>query len=80
MKKEKKKALLVAFVVSLVLLIVAVAATFLFDYYVESIAFDTLGLIGGHILGFILIFVIVYRYEIKDDSLEKTQEENHNIY
>lgn len=79
MKTQKKKALLTAFIVSLILLVVAVAGTLLFDYYMEYIEFDLVGMIIGHILGFLLLFVIVYKYEIKDDTTTDDTE-NHNIY
>lgn len=79
MKKTKKKALLIALIVSLTLLIVAVSATLLFDYYMEYIEFDTAGMIAGHVLGFLLMFFIVYRYEIKEVD-EYSSEQNHNIY
>ena len=77
---EKKKAILVAFAVSIVLLVVAVAGTLVFDYYVESIEFDILGLMLGHTLGFLMIFVIVYKYEVKDIESQNEDNQNHNIY
>lgn len=80
MKNEKKKAMLTAFVVSFVLLMVAVAGTLVFDHYVESIQFDTLGLVLGHTLGFLLMFLIVYKYEAKDTDAETRENQNHNIY
>jgi uncharacterized membrane protein required for colicin V production len=80
MKNEKKKAMLTAFVVSFVLLMVAVAGTLVFDHYVESIQFDTLGLVLGHTLGFLLMFLIVYKYEAKDTDAETQENQNHNIY
>ena len=80
MKKEKKKALITALIVSLILLVVAVVGTLVFDYYVETIKFDMVGLICGHIFGFLLMFAIVYHYEKKDDSDDATKEQNHNIY
>ena len=80
MKNEKKKAMLTAFVVSFVLLIVAVAGTLVFDHYVDSIQFDTLGLVLGHTLGFLLMFFIVYKYEAKDTDAETQENQNHNIY
>ena len=80
MKNEKKKAMLTAFVVSFVLLIVAVAGTLVFDHYVDSIQFDTLGLVLGHTLGFLLMFLIVYKYEAKDTDAETQENQNHNIY
>lgn len=80
MKNEKKKAMLTAFVVSFVLLIVAVAGTLVFDHYVDSIQFDTLGLVLGHTLGFLLMFFIVYKYEVKDTDTENPENQNHNIY
>ena len=80
MKNEKKKAMLTAFVVSLVLLIVAVAGTLVCDHYVDSIKFDTLGLVLGHTLGFLLMFLIVYKYESKDAELDNPENQNHNIY
>ena len=80
MKNEKKKAMLVALIVSLVLLVVAVAGTLTFDHYVDSIKFDTLGFILGHVLGFLMIFMIVYRYEVKDTESENPENQNHNIY
>lgn len=79
MKKFNKKAFLVALVVSLVLLVVAVAATLLFDYYNNSIQFDTLGLVLGHAIGFLLLFFIVYRYEAKEDT-NNNDDIDHNIY
>ena len=80
MKNEKKKAMLTAFVVSFVLLIIAVAGTLVFDHYVDSIQFDTLGLVLGHTLGFLLMFFIVYKYEVKDADTENPENQNHNIY
>ena len=80
MKNEKKKAMLTAFVVSFVLLIVAVAGTLVFDHYVDSIQFDTLGLVLGHTLGCLLMFLIVYKYEAKDTDAETQENQNHNIY
>lgn len=80
MKKEKKKALITALIVSLILLVIAVAGTLVFDYYVDSIKFDTIGLLGGHVLGFLLMFAIVYHYEVKDINDEESQSQNHNIY
>ncbi len=80
MKNEKKKAMLTALIVSLVLLIVAVAGTLLFDHYVDSIKFDTLGFVLGHTLGFLMIFAIVYKYEVKDSIEESSENQNHNIY
>ncbi len=77
MNKNKKKALLTALIVSLVLLVIAVAGTLIFDYYMEYIQFDTLGMVIGHILGFLMMFCIVYKFEKKDDNEEKT---DHNIY
>ena len=79
MKNEKKKAML-TFVVSFVLLLVAVAGTLVFAHYVESIQFDTLGLVLGHTLGFLLMFLIVYKYEAKDTDAETRENQNHNIY
>jgi len=79
MKKTKKKALLIALVASLILLIVAVTATLLFDYYMEYIKFDMVGMVAGHIIGFLLMFFIIYRYELKDDD-GYSEEQNHNIY
>lgn len=79
MKSEKKKALLIAFIVSLILLVIAVAGTLLFDYYMEAIEFDLVGMIIGHILGFLLLFAIIYKYEMKDDTTTD-EVENHNIY
>ncbi len=79
MKKFNKKAFLVALVVSLVLLVVAVAATLLFDYYNDTIKFDTLGLVLGHSIGFVLLFFIVYRYEAKDET-DDNNNIDHNIY
>ena len=72
--------MLTAFVVSFVLLMVAVAGTLVFDHYVESIQFDTLGLVLGHTLGFLLMFLIVYKYEAKDTDAETQENQNHNIY
>lgn len=80
MKNEKKKAMLTALLVSLVLLVVAVAGTLIFDHYVDSIKFDTIGLVLGHTLGFAMIFTIVYKYEVKDDLNENNGDQNHNIY
>lgn len=79
MKKFNKKAFLVALVVSLVLLVVAVAATLLFDYYNNTIKFDALGLVLGHAIGFVLLFCIIYRYEAKD-SIDDPDNIDHNIY
>ncbi len=80
MKNEKKKAMLTALIVSLVLLVVAVLGTLVFDHYVDSIKFDTLGLVLGHTLGFLLIFMIVYKYEAKDSMSENSENQDHNIY
>ena len=80
MKKENKKALITALIVSLILLVVAVAGTLVFDHYVDSIQFDTVGLLCGHVLGFLLMFAIVYHYEKKDDSDDAAKGQNHNIY
>lgn len=80
MKNEKKKALITALVVSLVLLVLAVAGTLVFDYHVDSIKFDIIGLIVGHVLGFLMIFVIVYKYEVKDIEIKNEDNQNHNIY
>lgn len=83
MNKNKKKAMLTALLVSLVLLVLAVAGTLLFDYYMEYIQFDMVGMIIGHAIGFLLLFAIIYKYEIKDDSeasVNKNTTENHNIY
>lgn len=80
MKNEKKKALLTAFLVAFVLLVVAVLGTLLFDYYVDSIKFDTLGLVLGHTFGFLLLFIIVYKYEVKDTQADYNENQNHNIY
>jgi len=77
MNKNKKKALLTALIVSLVLLVIAVASTLIFDYYMEYIQFDTLGMVIGHILGFLMMFCIVYKFEKKDDDEKPT---DHNIY
>ncbi len=79
MKKNKKKAFLTALIVSLVLLVIAVVGTLLFDYYMKYIEFDLLGMIIGHIIGFLVLFFIVYRYELKDDDMEQ-ENQNHNIY
>lgn len=82
-RKIKKSSLLFAFIVALVLLIIAIVATVLFDHYVlKDDSFDTLGLIIGHSIGFIVVFFIAYKYDSKEVSFEKSdsKEQNHNIY
>lgn len=84
MNKNKKKALLVSIAVSLVLLIIAVAATLIYDHYMEYIEFNTVGMVVGHIIGFCVMVLIIYKYETHDDNMEQNSKandiENHNIY
>ncbi len=80
MNKNKKKAMCTALLVSLVLLVIAVSGTLLFDYYMEYIQFDIVGMIIGHAIGFLLLFSIIYRYLKNDDTADDTDTQNHNIY
>lgn len=79
MIKNRKKALLVSFLVSLVMLAVVVVITLLADKYLPAISFDTVGLIIGDVIGFLLIFRLVYGFLVKQDK-EDSGEQNHNIY
>lgn len=78
-KPNKRKAFFTALVVSLVLLAILVAGTLILDYYMAAIWFDLTGMIIGHAVGFLLIFCLVYRYELKEDAQDDNKE-NHNIY
>ena len=75
--KNKTQALITSLIISLVLLVVLVVATLLFDHYMTAIEFDTVGMIAGHSIGFLLMFLVIYHYLKKDDSDYK---DNHNIY
>lgn len=77
MKEEKKKARRIAFFVTFILLILVVVGTLVFDHYMTSIQFDLLGMIIGHALGFVLMYLVIYHF-LKPE--EPTQPMDHNIY
>ncbi|MBQ8860122.1 MAG: hypothetical protein IJ015_02145 [Ruminococcus sp.] len=87
-KRERKKALLWSLLWSNVAMIVVLLLTYLFQRYLYTqlsahalvdVEINPLVVILGYIVGMLILWAIIYKYETKEDELF-TQNENHNIY
>ncbi len=87
-KKQKRKALWWSFLWANVAMLIVLLLTFLFQRYLYTelsahalvdIEINPLVIMGGYIVGMLVLWGIIYKYETKEDDLFENNE-NHNIY
>lgn len=88
-KSKKLKAFLIAFVVSNVLMLVVLGATYLFQTYLYN-QFSTVSTVQilsnpvhltiAYVVGMLVLLALIYSYETKEDKLSDDINQNHNIY
>ncbi len=89
-KKKKRKALIISFVIANLLMLAVIAATHLFQIYLYNqlatvstvqILSNPVHIAIGYVVGTLLLFAIIYRYETKEpEKLSDELNQNHNIY
>lgn len=87
-KKQKRKALWWSLLWANVAMLIVLLLTFLFQRYLYTelsahalvdIEINPLVVILGYIVGMLILWAIIYKYETKEDEMF-SQNENHNIY
>ncbi len=87
-KKQKRKALWWSLLWANVAMLIVLLLTFLFQRYLYTelsahalvdIEINPLVIMGGYIVGMLVLWGIIYKYETKEDDLFESNE-NHNIY
>ncbi len=87
-KKQKRKALWWSLLWANVAMLIVLLLTFLFQRYLYTelsahalvdIEINPLVILGGYIVGMLVLWGIIYKYETKEDDLFESNE-NHNIY
>lgn len=87
-KKQKRKALWWSLLWANVAMLIVLLLTFLFQRYLYTelsahalvdIEINPLVVILGYIVGMLILWAIIYKYETKEDDMF-SQNENHNIY